>query len=51
MTDVHYIIGLGRSGSTLLTTMLNGHSKIKAIPEIPIAILKKKKLAQYQKEI
>jgi hypothetical protein len=49
MTDVHYIIGLGRSGSTLLTTILNGHSKIKAIPEIPIAIFFKKKFGSISK--
>ena len=31
-----YIIGIGRSGSTLLTKTLNRHEKIKAIPEIPV---------------
>ena len=36
--SVHYIIGIGRSGSTLLTAILNSHSKIKAIPEIPFSI-------------
>ena len=33
-----YIIGLGRSGSTLLTAVLNNHSQIKAIPEIPLIL-------------
>jgi len=33
-----YIIGLGRSGSTLLTAVLNNHSQIKAIPEIPLVL-------------
>ncbi len=31
-----YIIGIGRSGSTLLTKTLNRHSQIKAIPEVPV---------------
>lgn len=31
-----YIIGIRRTGSTLLTQLLNRHSKIKAIPEVPI---------------
>ena len=35
---INYIIGIGRSGSTLLSTLLNAHSAIKAIPEIPITI-------------
>jgi hypothetical protein len=35
--QTHYILGIGRSGSTLLTTLLNAHSQIKAIPEVPIA--------------
>jgi len=34
--QTHYILGIGRSGSTLLTTSLNAHSQIKAIPEVPI---------------
>ncbi len=37
-STINYIIGIGRSGSTLLTTILNAHSKVKAIPEIPITI-------------
>lgn len=37
-STINYIIGIGRSGSTLLTTILNAHSKVKAIPEIPISI-------------
>ena len=49
-SEIHYIIGLGRSGSTLLTTMLNSHSSVKGIPEIPMIIFflylfnKKKKI-------
>jgi hypothetical protein len=35
--QTYYILGIGRSGSTLLTTLLNAHSQIKAIPEVPIA--------------
>lgn len=38
LSHLNYIIGIGRSGSTLLTTMLNANSQIKAIPEIPITI-------------
>ena len=37
-SKINYIIGIGRSGSTLLTTILNAHSSMKAIPEIPISI-------------
>lgn len=37
-SEIHYIVGLGRSGSTLLTTMLNSHSRIKGVPEIPMII-------------
>jgi len=33
-----YIVGLGRSGSTLLTSILNNHSQIKAIPEVPFIL-------------
>jgi hypothetical protein len=35
--QINYLLGIGRSGSTLLTTLLNAHSQIKAIPEVPIA--------------
>ena len=37
-SKVHYIVGIGRSGSTLLTTILNSHSQIKGIPEIRIIV-------------
>lgn len=37
-SKIHYILGIGRSGSTLLTSILNNHSKIKGIPEIPFTI-------------
>ena len=38
LCQLNYIVGIGRSGSTLLTTMLNANSQVKAIPEIPITI-------------
>jgi hypothetical protein len=38
LSQLNYIVGIGRSGSTLLTTMLNANSEVKAIPEIPITI-------------
>lgn len=37
-SKIHYIIGLGRSGSTLLSSILNNHNDIKSIPEIPFII-------------
>jgi len=46
-SKVHYIVGIGRSGSTLLTTILNSHSKIKGVPEIRIIIYF---LNQYKKK-
>jgi phage shock protein PspC (stress-responsive transcriptional regulator) len=33
-----YIVGIGRSGSTLLTSILNNHSQVKAIPEVPFIL-------------
>ncbi|MFM7467460.1 MAG: sulfotransferase family protein [Crocinitomicaceae bacterium] len=33
-----YIIGIGRSGSTLLTYLLNNHPEIKAVPEVPLVL-------------
>lgn len=33
-----YIVGIGRSGSTLLTSILNNHSQVKAIPEVPFVL-------------
>jgi len=33
-----YILGIGRSGSTLLTFLLNKHPEIKAIPEVPLVL-------------
>jgi hypothetical protein len=38
VNQIHYLIGIGRSGTTLLTNLLNSHTHIKAIPEIPIAL-------------
>ncbi|MBT6515713.1 MAG: sulfotransferase [Crocinitomicaceae bacterium] len=38
LSHLNYIIGIHRSGSTLLTKILNGNSQIKAIPEIPLTI-------------
>jgi hypothetical protein len=35
---VHFIIGAGRSGTTLLVSMLNASQKVLAIPEAPIAL-------------
>jgi hypothetical protein len=33
-----YILGIGRSGSTLLTYLLNNHPEIKAVPEVPLVL-------------
>jgi hypothetical protein len=31
--DIHFIIGIGRSGTTLLSQLLNNHKEIQALPE------------------
>ena len=36
--NYHFIIGTGRSGTTLLLSMLNSSSQIHALPETPIAL-------------
>ncbi len=33
-----YILGIGRSGSTLLTALLNNHAEMKAVPEVPLVL-------------
>lgn len=38
LSSLNYLIGIGRSGSTLLSTMLNAIPEVKAIPEIPITV-------------
>ena len=38
LSSLNYLIGIGRSGSTLLSTMSNAIPEVKAIPEIPITV-------------
>lgn len=45
-----YIIGIGRSGSTLLTYLLNNHPEIKAVPEVPLVLFFANRFQNIQKK-